>query len=191
MFAFDSKTWETCIGPPVMLTRVFRQKDQGTFCETCGSIPLTYLIHSFRGHAESNALRLHGVTDCYEISATVPASTVPRWCRPDRVVGVFHTPYIITTSRSSDRSRYPKRDDVDRSNIQRLQQINETPQIYVAMDKRGRDTEGQLISAEKMMTLLKRLVAVPELVLKVRVNPMPFEQHVAHNAAGRCSGHAD
>ncbi|KAJ7770822.1 hypothetical protein DFH07DRAFT_256083 [Mycena maculata] len=27
-FAFDSKTWESCMGHPVTLTRVFRQKDQ-------------------------------------------------------------------------------------------------------------------------------------------------------------------
>ncbi|KAJ7101013.1 hypothetical protein C8R43DRAFT_907325, partial [Mycena crocata] len=29
IFAFDSKTWESCIGHPVILTQVFRQKDQG------------------------------------------------------------------------------------------------------------------------------------------------------------------
>jgi len=28
-FAFDAKSWDTCVGPPVTLTRVFRQKDQG------------------------------------------------------------------------------------------------------------------------------------------------------------------
>ncbi|KAJ7102320.1 P-loop containing nucleoside triphosphate hydrolase protein [Mycena belliarum] len=28
-FAFDSKTWNACIGNPITLTRVFRQKDQG------------------------------------------------------------------------------------------------------------------------------------------------------------------
>ncbi|KAJ7042611.1 hypothetical protein C8F04DRAFT_84082 [Mycena alexandri] len=28
VFAFDSKTWATCVGPPVTLTHVFRQKDQ-------------------------------------------------------------------------------------------------------------------------------------------------------------------
>lgn len=27
-FAFDSKSWKECVGPPVTLTRVFRQKDQ-------------------------------------------------------------------------------------------------------------------------------------------------------------------
>ena len=29
MFAFDADTWDACVGPPVMLTRVFRQKVQG------------------------------------------------------------------------------------------------------------------------------------------------------------------
>ncbi|KAI0336180.1 hypothetical protein GY45DRAFT_1238914 [Cubamyces sp. BRFM 1775] len=27
-FAFDAKSWSRCVGPPVILTRVFRQKDQ-------------------------------------------------------------------------------------------------------------------------------------------------------------------
>ena len=28
-FAFDAESWDACVGPPVTLTRVFRQKDQG------------------------------------------------------------------------------------------------------------------------------------------------------------------
>ena len=28
-FAFDAASWNACVGPPVTLTRVFRQKDQG------------------------------------------------------------------------------------------------------------------------------------------------------------------
>ena len=28
-FAFDAKSWERCVGKPVVLTKVFRQKDQG------------------------------------------------------------------------------------------------------------------------------------------------------------------
>lgn len=27
-FAFDAKTWNTCVGRPITLTKVFRQKDQ-------------------------------------------------------------------------------------------------------------------------------------------------------------------
>ncbi|KAG6843196.1 hypothetical protein H0H93_001910, partial [Arthromyces matolae] len=28
IFAFDARTWDECVGPPVMLNQVFRQKDQ-------------------------------------------------------------------------------------------------------------------------------------------------------------------
>lgn len=28
IFAFDAEAWNDCIGPPVMLSKVFRQKDQ-------------------------------------------------------------------------------------------------------------------------------------------------------------------
>jgi hypothetical protein len=29
-YAFDAKTWQQCVGRPVVLSRVFRQKDNGT-----------------------------------------------------------------------------------------------------------------------------------------------------------------
>lgn len=33
-FAFDAETWSMCVGAPISLTRVFRQKDQGRFRRT-------------------------------------------------------------------------------------------------------------------------------------------------------------
>jgi hypothetical protein len=29
-YAFDAETWQQCVGRPVVLSRVFRQKDNGT-----------------------------------------------------------------------------------------------------------------------------------------------------------------
>ena len=28
IFAFEAKMWDKCVGPPIMLSKVFRQKDQ-------------------------------------------------------------------------------------------------------------------------------------------------------------------
>lgn len=33
-YAFDALTWQTCIGKPVVLSRVFRQKDNGTLVKS-------------------------------------------------------------------------------------------------------------------------------------------------------------
>ena len=30
-FAFDAGSWDDCVGSPITLTKVFRQKDQGLF----------------------------------------------------------------------------------------------------------------------------------------------------------------
>ena len=34
-FAFDAQSWCPCMGPPVILTKVFRQKEQSTFLSAC------------------------------------------------------------------------------------------------------------------------------------------------------------
>ena len=34
-FAFDAQSWYPCMGPPVILTKVFRQKEQSTFLSAC------------------------------------------------------------------------------------------------------------------------------------------------------------
>jgi ATP-dependent DNA helicase PIF1 len=38
-FAFDAESWDACVGPPVMLTKVFRQKDQGLTIFTVMTAP--------------------------------------------------------------------------------------------------------------------------------------------------------
>lgn len=46
-FAFDAESWDACVGPPVTLTRVFRQKDQGpTSCVIVTAL-LIWLIAAF------------------------------------------------------------------------------------------------------------------------------------------------
>jgi ATP-dependent DNA helicase PIF1 len=37
-FAFDAESWNACVGPPITLTRVFRQKDQGLTIRRCDRI---------------------------------------------------------------------------------------------------------------------------------------------------------
>jgi hypothetical protein len=46
-FAFDAKAWGPCIGHPVTLTRVFRQKDQGLYQISIFTLSLNIADHSF------------------------------------------------------------------------------------------------------------------------------------------------
>lgn len=41
MFAFEAETWEPCVGKPVFLSKVFRQKDEGASFVSQKHSPLT------------------------------------------------------------------------------------------------------------------------------------------------------
>lgn len=56
-FAFDAKTWNRCVGRPITLTQVFRQKDQGEqFTQYSPRILLTIDLSEFV--AMLNAMRV-------------------------------------------------------------------------------------------------------------------------------------
>ena len=54
-FAFEANTWDSCVGPPVTLTRVFRQKNQGYYFYSDREVPFLTFAHSICQHVECNA----------------------------------------------------------------------------------------------------------------------------------------
>lgn len=46
-FAFEADTWDSCVGPPVTLNRVFRQKNQGYSFHCDCRVPLSHLPTAF------------------------------------------------------------------------------------------------------------------------------------------------
>jgi ATP-dependent DNA helicase PIF1 len=43
-FAFEAESWDDCVGSPITLTKVFRQKDQGRFRYRCWFEPYSYCV---------------------------------------------------------------------------------------------------------------------------------------------------
>lgn len=71
---------------------------------------------------------------------------------------------------SLDEKSFPLRAEVEGCNNKRLGELTGDIQIYHAMDSRGYNTKGDPIDKEMAQRLLDRLVARPEISLKVTGN---------------------
>jgi hypothetical protein len=71
---------------------------------------------------------------------------------------------------SLDEKSFPLRAEVEGCNNDRLSELTGDIQIYYAMDSRGYNTKGDPIDKEMAQRLLDRLVARPEISLKVTGN---------------------
>ncbi|TFY70117.1 hypothetical protein EVJ58_g60 [Rhodofomes roseus] len=67
---------------------------------------------------------------------------------------------------------FPTRREVEIANNARLAQLPDSPHRYLAIDRSGRDGNGNEITAERARNLLDRLVAPKELVLKTGAQVM-------------------
>ncbi|KAF7367214.1 ATP-dependent DNA helicase PIF1 [Mycena sanguinolenta] len=133
VFAFDAKTWEICVGRPVTLTRVFRQKDQ-TF--------VTLL----------NAMRFGKIENVEAFTALAREVTYTDGLQPTELLS--------------------RREEVERVNNRRLDQLPGNCETYEAMDSRGTNSKGEKVSREQMERLLDRLVAPQSVGLKVGAQVM-------------------
>ncbi|ESK98247.1 dna repair and recombination protein pif1 [Moniliophthora roreri MCA 2997] len=135
-FAFEADSWNSCIGPPIVLQKVFRQKEQ-RFVDML------------------NAMRF-GNLDSSIVSSFRALSRK-----------IEYTDGIEPTE------LFPTRNEVDRANTARLNQIKETPIVYKAYDMPGKDSNDVNISYAQAMRLLDHRTTVPQMLqLKVGAQVM-------------------
>ena len=61
-FAFDAESWITCVGQPIILHKVFRQKDQGEQTSACRARPEAQLYICAAFVDMLNSMRLGQLT---------------------------------------------------------------------------------------------------------------------------------
>lgn len=147
-FAFDAETWNKCVGAPITLTRVFRQKDQA-FVNILNSMRFGQMdpstVEQFKKLSRPvNYTDGIGPTQLYS-------------CRLNLFL-TFHQDSIF---------RYPTRHEVDKANETRLKELPDKAHTYQSMDLPGRDSKGERISEQTMERLLERLIASKIISLKV------------------------
>lgn len=147
-FAFEAKTWNQCVGRPIILNKVFRQKDQ-TFID---------MLNAMRfGELDAKATE-----DFKKLSRPVKYTD---GIGPTQLYGFIGI--ILVDRRLCSISRYPTRREVDNANETRLKQLPDTIHVYQSLDVPGLDSKRERVSQQAMERLLERLVAAKTVSLKV------------------------
>ena len=79
----------------------------------------------------------------------------------------IHNFMCPSRSDASHSSSFATRNEVDRANKKRLQEIDGEVSEYTAFDEGGRDDQGRPITREKIAQFLDRVMAPETLFLKV------------------------
>ncbi|KAH0590266.1 hypothetical protein H2248_012563 [Termitomyces sp. 'cryptogamus'] len=149
VFAFDANTWDACVGSPVILTRVFRQKDQ-------------HFIDML------NAMRFGQINDKSAFTALSRKVEYADGIEPTELYGTsFHIVRAFLAPFS-----FSTRSEVDNANTFRLGQLKTEARIYTANDIPGTDSNGVRVTPVQMARLLERLVVPKKIHLKVGAQVM-------------------
>lgn len=170
-FAFDAKSWPHCVGKPVLLKKVFRQRDQSAYPgRNCRG---AHDAHAPKAFVDMlNAMRF----------GDLKPMMVEKFKKLSRPVvysdGIEPTElwvYLFVFLAWLDGfliSRYPIRNEVKSANESRLMQLRTEPHTFVALDIPGEDDDGRVPSRDVVARLLERLVAPQTLTLKVGAQVM-------------------
>ena len=95
-FAFDARSWQTCIGKPTQLTQVFRQKDSGQLY-TCIRVSSLRKNHfSIYKYFEWDASRSFTRRPYTTLKVTVTTFKLRRWHTTFRTVGNSFLPNLAS-----------------------------------------------------------------------------------------------
>ena len=171
-FAFEAESWESCIGRPYFLNKVFRQKEQGRcfLAEIVGCLELKPMLYCFLVFVDIlNSMRFGNMTSV----------TIQRLHALSREIqyqdGILPTDLWALTSLFLNlswtlRIRFPTKAEVERRNHACLNAIRSRPYQYKSLDTPGCDQFGQLHNGDKLGAILDRLIAPSSVSLKVYLN---------------------
>ncbi|KAK7064560.1 P-loop containing nucleoside triphosphate hydrolase protein [Favolaschia claudopus] len=148
-FAFDARTWNTCIDRPMILNRVFRQKDQ-TFVNLL------------------NAMRFGKMENLEPFRALARTVEYTDGIKPTELLS--------------------RRDEVDRVNITRLNDLPGNCETYQAHDMAGLNSKNERISTQQMDKLLERLVVPKSIGLKVMLVKNLSQGRLVNGSTGQVVG---
>jgi ATP-dependent DNA helicase PIF1 len=163
-FAFEARTWGQCIGTPVFLSRVFRQKDHGAMLsgipERNSSMVSEFI--DILSAMRTGKLTYNHISQLLCLSRPL---TYSDGIEASQLYGHYlaYIPkiftYLIYTS-------FPLRAEVEYGNNKRLAELKGCIEKYQAMDSSGYDVAGYPIDIKQAVQLLDRLVALQEISLK-------------------------
>lgn len=167
-FAFEAESWSRCIKQPIVLTRVFRQKEQS---ERYFVIPPSLAYINLEFVDMLNAMRF-GKLDKASVQAFFSLSRPVVYedgIGPTQLYGIF---VCLRYFSLKPFYRYPIRSEVDSANHRKLASLPGDGIKYPATDSPGRDSNDNRVSLEQMGRLLERLVA--QRVIHLKVSRAPF-----------------
>lgn len=168
-FAFEAEQWSKVIPRTFNLTQVFRQKDQGYSpaasrekFQACSHILIPSRLCRY---AERDALRKAQLQVDRKIQILVQAYSLRRWHRRNRTVRTFGIMKYQKMRNNMLLCRFPRREDVDRSNSTRMRALQTEERMYAARDS-GMDDP---VQRER---LLSNFMAPQTLILRLHAQVM-------------------
>jgi ATP-dependent DNA helicase PIF1 len=168
LFAFEAQSWEACMGYPVLLQKVFRQKNQGQ-----RRLSSMYVQRADKGSQYLWTCSMQcDLVDSMRARLRPSADSAVRFISTTALILPSCTSPPYRSSMDADCASYPTRREVESANNRRLNALKTETQTYRSHDIPGRTDDGQRVSQEGAARLLEKLIATREITLKVGAQVM-------------------
>ena len=165
--AFESESWPGTVSKPIILKKVFRQTDSGTFkCKTLNCMSLLKENAAVELIDMLNALRIgelngHHIRRFKELARPI---VCPEGIEPIELCEI--SPHLTHTN-DLYLFRYPLKKRVNDANNKRLAQLKGKAECFKSKDEPGLTRSGQPFPPGIVRAALKRMVALDNITLKV------------------------